>query len=400
MFKKIKLKTVGYGFFGAVVLMMIILSFMPEPIAQDFAVAEVADIDVTVHSEGKTRVREDYIVSAPFASRLLRLEIEPGDQVVAGETVIAVMEPADPNFLDARSRAEAEARISATRAALGVAVSMVEQRRAELVFAESERARADGLVQGNTISTSAKEAYALAVNRAKAALAAASSARNMAKYELEIAEAALMSPAERSKNTAIVEVKAPVSGVVLRRYHESEGIVKAGQPLASLGNRNDLEIVTDMLSIDAVKVSAGDRVIIDHWGGSQKLTGMVRLIEPSGFTKISALGIEEQRVNVLVDLTGNPDTWQALGDGYRVEVFCIYDEVRDALSVPVSALFRDHETWSVFLVKDGEAVLTPVSVGKRNGTLAQILSGVARGDTVIAHPSNDVEDGSAVRPRS
>jgi len=400
MFKKVKLKTVGYGFFGAFVLMMIVVSFMPEPISQDFAVVEIADIEVTVHSEGKTRVRENYVVSAPFASRMLRLEIKPGDKVVAGETVIAIMEPADANFLDARSRAEAEARISAAKAALEVAASMLEQRSAELDFAESERARADGLVQGNTISSSAKEAYELAVNRAKAAYAAAQSTQNVSKYELEIAEAALLSPAERSTDTTIVEVKAPVSGVVLRLYHTSEGIVQAGQPLVSLGNRNDLEIVTDMLSIDAVKVSVGDRVVIDHWGGTHKLNGKVRLIEPSGFTKISALGIEEQRVNVLVDLIGNPDTWQALGDGYRVEVFCVYDEVRGALSVPVSALFREHETWSVFLVKDGKAALTTVTVGKRNGTKAQVLTGVARGDTVIAHPSNDIEDGTPVRPRS
>jgi len=400
MFKNINVKTVGYGTFGVLVLAMIVLSFMPEPILQDFATAEVADIEVTVHSEGKTRVREDYIVSAPFASRMLRLEIEPGDEVIAGQTVIAVMEPADASFLDARSRAEAEARVSAAKAALEVAASMLEQRSAELVFAESERARADGLIQGNTISSSAKEAYELAVNRATAAYAAAKSAQSVAKYELEIAEAALLSPAERSANASIVEVKAPVSGVVLRLYHESEGIVRAGQPLVSLGNRNDLEIVTDMLSIDAVKVSVGDRVIIDHWGGTHKLGGKIRLIEPSGFTKISALGIEEQRVNVLVDLIGDPGTWQALGDGYRVEVFCVYDEVKNALSVPVSALFRDNEAWSVFLVQDGKAVLTTVAVGKRNGTKAQILSGVAAGDIVIAHPSNDVANGTSVRPRS
>lgn len=400
MFKKIKPKTVGYGLFGTLVLVMIVLSFMPEPILQDFATAEVSDIEVTVHSEGKTRVREDYIVSAPFASRMLRLEIKPGDKVVAGETVIAVMEPADASFLDARSRAEAEARVSAAKAALEVAASVLDQRSAELVYAESERTRADGLVQGNTISSSAKEAYDLAVKRAKATYAAAESARNVAKYELEIAEAALLPAAERSIDAAFVEVKAPVSGVVLRLYHKNEGVVQAGQPLVSVANRNDLEIVTDMLSIDAVKVSVGDRVIVDHWGGTQKLNGKIRLIEPSGFTKISALGIEEQRVNVLVDLTGNPNTWKALGDGYRVEVFCIYDEVKGALSVPVSALFRDHETWSVFLVQDGEAILTPVVVGKRNGTLAEILRGVALGDTVIAHPSNDIEDGTAVRPRS
>lgn len=400
MFTKINVKTLGYGLLAAFVLMMIIVSFIPEPIPQDFAVAEIADIEVTVHAEGKTRVKEDYIVSAPFDSRMLRLEIGAGDEVIAGETVIAIMEPADASFLDARSRAEAEARVSAAKAALQVAASMLEQRAAELVFAERERARADGLIQGDTISSSTKEAYDLAVSRAKTGYAAAESAKNVAKYELEVAEAALMSPSERATGDAFVEVKAPVSGVVLRRFHKSEAIVRAGQPLVSLGNRHDLEIVADMLSIDAVKVSVGDRVIIDHWGGTQKLSGKVSLIEPSGFTKVSALGIEEQRVNVLVDLIGDPATWHALGDGYRVEVYCVYDEAQAALTVPVSSLFRDKETWSLFLVKDGKAVLTTVAVGKRNGNQAEILDGITLGDQVIAHPSNEIEDGTSVRKRS
>ena len=388
-----------YWGLGALVVAMIVFSFIPEPISQDFATAKVADIEVTVHSEGKTRVREDYIVSAPFSSRKLRLEIEPGDKVIAGETVVAVMEPADSTFLDPRARAEAEARVSAAKAALQLAVSMVEQRQAELEFAHRELVRAEGLTQGNTISQSRKDEYKLAVSRAETEHAAAKSAQNVAKFELEVAETALLPPSERAEGAGNVEVRAPISGTVLRLYHESEGVVSAGQPLLSLGNRDEMEIVADMLSIDVVKISPGDRVIIDHWGGAYPLAGRVRLIEPSGFTKISALGIEEQRVNVLIDIVDAPERWSTLGDGYRVEAFCVYDEAKDVLSVPVSSLFRQDGAWAVFTVVDGRAILSEVEIGIRDNSHAQVLRGVKAGDTVIAHPSNDVADGSRVRAR-
>jgi len=392
-------KIVGYWAVGALLAVSIAWSFVPEPIAQDFAVAKFGNIEVTVHSDGKTRVREDYIVSAPFASRMLRLEIEPGDDVVAGQTVVAVMEPQDPTFLDARTLAEAKGRVSATSAALQVSESMLEQSKAELDFARRELARAEGLVQGNTISSREKEEYKLAVSRAETNYSAAISARRVAQYNLEIAEAAILPPSKRADGMGFVELKAPVSGSVLRLYQESEGVVAAGQPLLSLGDHNDLEIVTDMLSIDVVKVAVGDRAIIDHWGGPYLLMGVVRRIEPSGFTKISALGIEEQRVNVLVELTEAPERWQALGDGYRVEVFCVYDEATNVLLIPVSSLFHHQGAWFVFKVIDGEAVLAPVIVGLKNDSFAQVVAGVEAGDTVIAHPSNDVDDGTPVRQR-
>lgn len=392
-------KKAGYWAIGAILVASIVWSFVPDPIAQDFAVAKFGDIEVTVHSDGRTRVREDYIVSAPFSGRMLRLEIKPGDEVVAGETVVAVMEPQDPAFLDARALAEAKGRVSAANAALQASMSMLEQSKAELDFARRELARADGLVQGNTISSREKEEYKLAVSRAETNYAAAISARKVAQYELEVAEAAILPPSKGVDSMGFVEVKAPVSGSVLRLYHKSEGVVAAGQPLLSLGNHNDLEIVTDMLSIDVVKVAVGDRAIIDNWGGPYPLAGVVRRIEPSGFTKISALGIEEQRVNVLVELADAPERWKALGDGYRVEVFCVYDEAKNVLLIPVSSLFRHQGGWFVFKVIDGEAVLSPVTVGLKNDVLAQIKTGVEAGDTVIAHPSNEVDDETPVRQR-
>ncbi|MCK5041093.1 MAG: HlyD family efflux transporter periplasmic adaptor subunit [Sphingomonadales bacterium] len=397
---KLKLtKNLLYWAMGAVVILMIAFSFVPKPVPQDFAQATKNDIAVTIHSEGKTRVRENYVVSAPFAGHMLRLESEPGDIVIAGVTVVAIMEPADPSLLDARSLAQAEARISAADAALDMAQATLTQREAEFNFAVREMERAEELFNNQNISTLEKEKYELSRSNAQSLFASATSAEQMAEYELDMAKAALIPPSERTSGSGIIEVKAPVSGVVLRLYQESEGVVLAGKPLLSLGDQDDLEIVVDMLSIDVVKLEIGDRAIIDHWGGDAPLDGVVRLVEPSGFTKISALGIEEQRVNVLVDITSPPENWQALGDGYRVEVFAVIDEIKNILSIPVSSLFRHQGNWSVFKVIDGEAVLTSIEIGLRNNQYAQIINGLNEGDTVITHPSNDVVDGTNVVAR-
>lgn len=392
-------KNLLYWAMGAVVMLMIAFSFVPKPIPQDFAIASKNDLAVTIHSEGKTRVRENYVISAPFAGRMLRLESEPGDIVIAGETVVAIMEPADPTLLDARSLAQAEARISAAEAALEIAQSSLAQRKADFDFAEHEFERATELFNNQNISELGKEKYELAYNNVQLAFASASSAKRMAEYELDMAKAALIPPSERTASSGVVEVTAPVSGAVLRLYQESEGVVLAGRPLLSLGDQGDLEIVVDMLSIDVVKLSVGDRAIIDHWGGGAPLLGVVRLVEPSGFTKISALGIEEQRVNVLVDITSPRENWKALGDGYRVEVFAVIDEAKDILSIPVASLFRHEGNWSTYRVVDGEAELTSVEIGLKNNQYVQILSGVNEGDTVITHPSNDIVDGSNVTER-
>ena len=393
-------KNLLYWLLGGIVLLLILLSFVPDPTPQDFAATSHTNIAVTVHSEGKTRVRENYVVSAPFAGRMLRLEPEPGDQVVAGKTIVAIMEPADPSLLDARSLAQAEARISAADANLEISIASLEQRKSELAFAQREVDRAQLLFQANTISIRAREEFDLAFRQAESMHSAATSAKLVAEYELEMASAALMPPSERRGDTGFVEVKAPVSGSVLRLFQESEGVVAAGQPLLSLGDQDDLEIVVDMLSIDVVKLEIGDRAIIDHWGGDATLEGVVRLIEPSGFTKISALGIEEQRVNVLVDITSPREKWVSLGDAYRVEVFAVVDEAMGVLSIPVSSLFRSQENWSVFQVVDGKAILTNIEIGIKNDRFAQVISGIKLGDIVVTHPSNDIIDGTRVKARN
>lgn len=398
--KKIKItKNLLYWAIGIVIVFMIGFSFVPKPIPQDFATASRTNLVVTIHSEGKTRVRENYVISAPFAGRMLRLESEPGDMVIAGETVVAIMEPADPALLDERALAQAQARVSAGQAALDIAISSLAQKKADFDFANRELERAIELFSNENISELGKEKYELAFNSAQIALTSATSAKQMAEYELEMAKAALIPPSERTATSGRVEVTAPVSGAVLSLYQESEGVVVAGKPLLSLGDQDDLEIVVDMLSIDVVKLEVGDRVIIDHWGGDKPLDGIVRLIEPSGFTKISALGIEEQRVNVLVDITSPRNEWQALGDGYRVEVFAVIDEATGILSVPISSLFRYENNWGIFKAVDGEAMLTIVEIGLKNNQYAQVLNGISEGDIVITHPSNDVTDGTNVTER-
>lgn len=392
-------KKIIWGFVGVAVVGLIGFSFVPKPQLQDFAPVTIGMVQATIHGEGKSRIRETYIVYAPITGRLQRIPLEPGDEVVANETVVATLEPADPQFLDARAVAQAEARIKAAEAQHAMTVAGENSRKAELVFAERELKRAQDLKAKENISDRQLEAFQLSVDQARAALASATSSRLRADYELQVARAALIPSSERANGVGCcIEILAPVSGRVLRLHHESQGVVTAGTQLLSVGDPADIEIVVDMLSLDAVKVTPGDKAFIDHWGG-EKLAAKVKLVEPSGFTKYSALGIEEQRVNVLLDINEPRENWTALGDGYRVEAFVVVDEALDVLSVPVASLFRQNEKWSLYKVVDGNAVLTFVEVGLRNELLAEIKNGLNEGDVVITHPSNTIADGTRVNAR-
>lgn len=390
------------GAVALILLLGVVRAFMPQPVAVDFAIVERAGIEVTIHGEGKSRVRENYLVSAPIAGRLLRIEREPGDEVIAGDTIVATMEPADPVFLDVRSEAQALAQIGASEAARELAKAQLSRKQAELKFAERELERARELAGRANISERTLDQRELGVKTLEAEVATAGSNLQKAESELALARAALIRPTEGSEGGEFccVQVVSPVSGRVLRLLQESAGVVQAGQPLLELGDLSDLEMVIDLLSTEAVKVDAGDQAYIDHWGGPYPLSAIVRLVEPSGFTKISALGIEEQRVNVILDVTEEPARWQNLGDGYRVEAFIVVDAKPDVVSAPVSALFRQQDRWAVYAVIDGEATLTPVSVGLRNERRVEILSGLAPGDVVVIHPPNTVSDGVSVAARN
>ena len=391
-----------WGVLGLLLLAALVYTFMPQPVPVDLVVAMHGTLVTTIDEEGETRVRDIYVLSAPVAGRALRIEAEAGDNVVAGETVVAEIEPIDPAFLDPRSEAQAQADINAAESARDLALARVDSAKAELEFAESELQRARHLVSDDLISEHALDDAERGFKTGKAELATARAALQVSSFELERARAQLVSPAEtreRSAYCVCVPIRAPVNGRILRVLHESEGVVAAGEPLVEIGDPGDLEIVTDLLSTDAVRAATGQRVIIERWGGEQALEGRVRRVEPFGFTKVSALGIEEQRVNVIIDITSPPVSWARLGHGYQVETRIVQGEHRDALKLPLTALFRDGANWAVFVEEDGRAQLRHVEVGKRSQLEASILQGLQAGDRIVEHPSNRIADGVRIRPR-
>jgi HlyD family secretion protein len=407
----------------------IVFGLRPAPVEADLAKVVRGEIRETVDQDGRTRLRERYTVSAPLAGRLLRIELDPGDEVNAGETLVASIEPRDPELLDARALLQAEANVKAAEARLERTTPLLDEAIANLEFAEADldrvrRARQDspGSVTLNELEN--KEM----IRRTRAALVrAAEHAHEIAKFELAQAKAALLrsrpsveaSDAQANSTRGEEEegngqtpapypqqdpqwhfnIMSPINGRVLRVFRESSGVVQAGDPLLEIGDPLDLEVEIDVLSRDAVKVKPGAPVLLEEWGGDRPLHGEVRLVEPSGFMKISTLGVEEQRVNVIVDLVDPPQTREALGDGFRVEARIVTAEAKDVLKVPTSALFRDGEDWAVFRVEDGVARQRTVKLGLQNGLEAEVLEGLAEGDQVVTHPGDNVVDGRAVRAR-
>lgn len=387
---------------GGSVLFGLFMAFRPQAIATDLISVERNPLVVTVDEEGETRVRDIFVLSAPVAGRMQRIEAEAGDQVAAGVTALAEIEPVDPTFLDSRSEAQAQAAVSAAESSRAVAAAEVEEARANLDFARSELARARELIADNTISERELDQAQKQQRTAKAALDTRLAALQVRSYELERARAQLVSPTQTRKRGAdceCVPILSPVDGVVLRVIEESESVVQAGQALLEIGDPTDLEIVVDLLSADAVRVAAGQRVVIDGWGGDQPLEGRVRRVEPFGFRKVSALGIEEQRVNVIIDLVSAPTEWSRLGHGYQVDVRIVLWEADAVLTLPLTALFRENGEWSVFVVDGGVAERRAVEVGQRNGLAAEIVTGLEEGETIVLHPGDGLSDGVRVEAR-
>lgn len=378
-------------------------AFWPQPVPVDMAILERGEMLVTIDGDGRTRVREVYVVSAPISGRVLRTERHAGDEVKAGETLLATIRPADPTFLDRRARAQAESAVKAAEAGFALARAERAHARAELDFARAELGRAGKLAARGNLPQRNLDLAVLNERTATAALARSKAGLSMRSYELETARAALIQPgvggALATDTVCCVEVLAPVDGKVLRVLHESEAVVAAGTPLLELGDPADLEVVADLLSGDAVRVSTGAAVAIEDWGGGNALVGYVRRIEPSGFTKISALGIEEQRVNVIVEFTEARERWLKLGHGYRVEVRIEEWRGANPLKLPLGALFRDGDDWAVFAVVDERAVLRRISIGHRNSREAEVLDGLGEGDAVILHPGDRIAEGVRVTAR-
>ena len=373
------------------------LSLAPRVIDVETATVARGPMKVTVDEEGETRLRRRFVVSAPVPGRVLRIESRPGDIVKAGQT-IAVIQPVAPAPLDARSQTMGEARVSGADAAAARARAERERLGVELKQAEADAARAKSLFDTGYGPREVWEQADARVRALREAFTAAASAVRAAEFDLEAAKAALVSRGQAAGGRPVT-VNAPIAGVILKRMQESEAVVVPGAPLVEIGNLDDLELVTDLLSTDAVKVKSGADVAIDRWGGPGTLAGRVQRIEPAGFMKISALGVEEQRVNVVIDFIDPRERRASLGDGFRVEVRIVVWDKADAITVPTSSLFRLAGEWAVFVV-DGDILhRRTVKIGQRNDRLAEVLEGLAPGDRVVAYPGESLSDGAKVKPR-
>ncbi|MEQ1757210.1 MAG: efflux RND transporter periplasmic adaptor subunit [Vicinamibacterales bacterium] len=376
-----------------------VFAMWPTPVVVDVMPSTRGPLVVTVDEEGETRVRNRYVVSAPVMGRVLRIELDPGDPVVKGRTVVARIRAEAPALLDSRSRAEAEAAVAAANAGLGRAEAELRRAIAARALATADLRRQRELSASQLTTAQALDAAEANARTTEEGVRSAEFAVSNTRAQIAQAEARLMPPTTASSGR-VLAVTAPIDGVVLRRLRESESMVAAGEPLVEIGNpADDLEIVADLLSTDAVRVRVGASVRVEQWGGEQALAARVRRIEPSGFTKVSALGVEEQRVNVVMDVDAPPSTSQSLGDGYRVEVRIVMWEAPDVVKVPTSALVRQGEGWTVFVLDDGRVQQLPVDVGHRNSDQAEIRTGLEAGRQVVVHPSDQVVDGVTARVR-
>jgi HlyD family secretion protein len=383
-----------------VIIALLAWGFWPQPVLVEAVAAMRAPLAVSIEEEGRTRVIDRYIVSAPVDGVACRVQLEVGDPVKKGQVLLGIT-PLESQIMDPRSRAQAKARVSAAGSALRAAQEEAQAATVAQEYAATELERLRPLIEEGLI---ARDAFNRAETEAKTSAAAKRSADfnvDVAGYDLEAARTTLQYSAATASGIPAerVPVRAPIDGRILKVQHECEGAVRTGDPLLEVGDPTALEIEVDVLSADAVKIKPGMQVLFDRWGGEQPLQGRVRNIEPVGFTKISALGVEEQRVLVISDFTSHGEQWQRLGDGYRVEAHFILWQEDDVLQVPASSLFRYKQGWAVFVIDGNRASRREIKVGQRNGLNAQILAGVATGEMVINHPSDSVEDGRSVKQR-
>ncbi len=387
-------RRIGLYLLAAAIIIAVGYGFMPKPVPVEAVRVKRGNMRVTVDEEGRTRVINRFIISAPVAGFALRISLDAGDAVNKGETV-AELEPLRSNILDPRSRAEAEARAEAAKAALNAAKENMRAVKAKAGLAKKELERISRLFRDNLVPREQLDKADAAARRAEAMLRSSVFAADVARYKKEAALTALKYSAAAYPGgfAERLPIKSPVSGRVLRISHKSEGVVRAGQALMEIGDTGALEVEVDVLSADAVKIRPGTPVIFERWGGKEPLRGRVRVVEPAGFTKISALGVEEQRTLVISDIVSPPEQWRQLGDAYRVEGSFILWEGDNVLQIPTSALFRYKDGWAVFVFADKRARLRRVRTGHRNGLSAEVISGLAEGDMVITHPGSSVRDG-------
>ncbi|MCL4189442.1 MAG: HlyD family efflux transporter periplasmic adaptor subunit [Rhodobacteraceae bacterium] len=398
------IRAFGILLFLAAAAAAAVWAFWPDPVAVDEAQVVRGPLQVTVAAEGVTRVREPFLVVAPTAGTAARAPVEVGDRVVRGQTVVALIEPAEPAILDARARAQGEAAVAEAEAALRLSEANVLRAEAELAFAEAQHERNRELAARGIIAQRMLEDSERQLATQRTALAAARSEVEMHRATLARARALLVGPSVAVDGGDVpgaccVTILAPQTGTVLSVASPSARLVQAGEALLTIGDLADLEVEVDLLSADAVRVAPGARAFVERWGGPAVLEAEVRRIEPAAFTRVSALGIEEQRVRVRLDFLAPPEARAGLGDRFRVFVRIVLWQGEGVLQVPVSALFRQDGGWAVYRIADGRAVATPVTIGQRTSEAAEVVAGLVEGDRVVAFPGDRVQDGARVAAR-
>jgi len=394
-----KRTVVGVAVAGVATLALLVWAFAPRPLEVEVAQATPGPFETTIDEDARTRLRDRYLVSAPLAGRLARMALREGDAVEA-DAVVATLTPVLPTLLDERTRGELAVRVEAAEAGVQRAAARVERARVGLEQARNDLRRSEQLAQQGFVAPTKLDSDRLGVLAAQKEVDAAEQDRHVAGHDVEQARAALEVVGRGAAHQAAFVVRAPVAGRVLRVVQPSEGTVALGAPLLEIGDTARLEVVAELLTTDALQTRPGAPVRIERWGGPTVLEGRVRRIEPAAFTKVSALGVEEQRVNVLIDITSPAALWTALGDGFRVGVRVVTRSEEHALRVPVSAVFPLPEGGlAVFRVDAGRARRVPVQVGARNGSEAWVTRGLDAGATVVVYPPAALADGMRVAPR-
>jgi HlyD family secretion protein len=380
-------------------------TFRPTPIDVEVASVVRGSFVKTIDDDGRTRAREKYLISAPLSGTLQRIEIHAGDRVAADQVVATIL-PQVPSLLDERTREELAARVGAADAAKLRAAARVQQANVSLTQARSELERTRRLAASQLASAAKLEQDTLLVDVRTKELEAARAEVHVSEHELDVAKAALRESGGDSRRASVSgskvwRVRSPIAGQVLRVNQESETVVAIGQPIMEIGNAAELEVVVDVLTTDAVEVHPGSAVWFDRWGGQQRVDGKVRFVEPSAFTKLSALGVEEQRVNVIVDITSSQSDWQKVGDGYKVDARIVVNNAVDVLKAPSSALFRDQDAaaneWFAYVIDGGRVRKRAVKLGNRNADEVIVSDGLSETDQVVVYPSESLQDGAMIR---
>lgn len=392
---------------AGIITALVILALKPKAVEVDAATIVRGAMRLTVDEDGKTSVRQRYRIFAPLAGKLSRITLESGDAVKQGE-VLAILDPETPTLLDPRARAQGEAAVRAAEAAVASALTQLEARSVEAAQRKKAFERTKTLNERGNLSDAEFEQSESAYLAAKHAREAAASAAEIARYELEQAKAALRrfddvdetpTPDSETPDSPGFSIRAPIDGVVLGIENKSARLVQSGAPLLEIGDPDALEMRIDVLSQEAVSIKPGQRVIVEHWGGANPLEGRVRRIEPSAYTKVSALGVDEQRVDVIADFTAPLPDGATLADGYRIEARIVIWETDDAVQVPAGALFREGDQWAVYKIDGDRARLKRIEVGRNNGEVAEVLAGLEAGDRVLLHPGDRIAENTLVAPR-